>query len=120
MLLGLITAIQGQSKKPPKWLDRIALVCIPLGFSYSLYDFGGISSLSQWLEIALVIGFLIGTYQLAKERSGGYLWYVLMHVSCGWLMWIQNYPWLFLQQVVSLVFIFDAYRIAQKRKSART
>lgn len=118
MFFGLVLAIRGIKKGAPKWLDRLALVCIPLGFGYSLYDFGGFSALTQWLETALVAGFLIGTYLLAKERAFGYLWYVLMHISCGWLMWIQGYPWLFVQQVISLGFILDAYLMTQKRKTA--
>ncbi len=115
MLLGLVTALRGTTANPPRWLDRLALVCIPAGFAYSLYDFGGLTTPNQWLEIGLVLGFLVGTYLLAKERASGYLWYVLMHVSCGWLMWIQSYPWLFLQQLASLVFIVDAYRVTQQR-----
>lgn len=114
MLLGLITALRGNTKSAPRWLDCLALVCIPLGFAYSLYDFGGLNTINQWLEIGLVVGFLVGTYQLAKERLNGYLWFVLMHVSCGWLMWIQGYPWLLLQQVVSLAFIGDAYLTKRK------
>lgn len=116
MVLGLITALRGTTKNPPRWLDRLALVCIPLGFAYSLYDFGGLNTINQWLEIGLVIGFLVGTYLLALEKMSGYLWYVLMHVSCGWLMWIQGYPWLFLQQVVSLGFIVDAYIVRRRLK----
>lgn len=116
MLLGLVIALRGTTKNPPRWLDRLALFCIPLGFGYSLYDFGGITTINQWLEIGLVLGFLIGTYFLAKEQTSGYLWYILMHVTCGWLMWIQGYPWLFLQQLISLVFIVDAYRMTQKRR----
>lgn len=114
MLLGLVTALRGNPKAAPRWLDRLALAFVPLGFVYSLYDFGGLNTLNQWLEIGLVIGFLVGTYQLAKEKPSGYLWFVLMHVSCGWLMWVQGYPWLFGQQVVSLIFIADAY-LAQRR-----
>ncbi len=94
MILGLVIALRGTTKSPPRWLDRLALICTPLGFGYSLWDYGGISTINQWLEIGLVLGFLVGTYQLAKERNSGYLWYVLMHVTCGWLMWIQGYPWL--------------------------
>ncbi|MBI2055136.1 MAG: hypothetical protein HYT39_03515 [Candidatus Sungbacteria bacterium] len=119
MVLGLVIALRGTTKNPPRWLDHLALVCIPLGFGYSLYDFGGITTVNQWLEIGLVLGFLVGTYLLAKERASGYLWYVLMHVTCGWLMWIQGYPWLLLQQLVSLVFIVDAYRMTQKRRVPR-
>lgn len=118
MLLGLVIALRGTAEDPPQWLDRIALVCIPLGFAYSLYDFGGLNTFNQWLEIGLVVGYLVGTYQLAKERATGYLWYVLMHVTCGWLMWIQGYPWLFLQQLISFVFIADAYRTTLKLRPA--
>ena len=116
MLLGLVIAVRGINKKPPPLLDRLALVCIPLGFAYSLYDFGGLNTINQWLEIGLVAGFLVGTYLLAKEKPSGYLWYVLMHITCGWLMWIQAYPWLFLQQVISLGFIAAAYRVTRLRK----
>lgn len=115
MALGLVLALRGTTKDPPRWLNRLALVCIPLGFAYSLYDFGGVTTINQWLEIGLVLGFLVGTYMLAKEIPSGYLWYILMHVTCGWLMWLQGYPWLFLQQVVSLVFIGDAWRATLKR-----
>lgn len=116
MLLGLITAIGGKDKKAPRWLDQLAMVCIPLGFAYSLYDFGGLNNPRQWLEIGLVIGFLVGTYQLAKERASGYVWYVLMHLSAGTLMWVQHFPWLTLQQVVSLGFIADAWLTARKQR----
>ncbi len=118
MFLGLALALRGTISSPPRWLDRLALVCIPLGFGCSFYDFGGITTINQWLEVGLVVGYLVGTYLLAKERASGYLWYVLMHVTCGWLMWIQGYPWLFLQQLVSLVFITDAWRATQKRRAA--
>lgn len=120
MTLGLVTAIRGTAHKPPRWLDRFALFCIPLGFAYSLYDFGGLTAVNQWIEIGLVMGFLVGTYLLARERASGYLWYVLMHVSCGWLMFRQRYPWLGWQQVASLVFIMDAYLVSkrQMRKEA--
>ena len=118
MLLGLLLSLRGTTKNPPRWLDHLALICIPLGFAYSLYDFGGLNTINQWLEVSLVIGFLIGTYLLAKERSSGYVWYVLIHVSCGWLMWIQVYQGLFIQQVLSLVFIIDAYRFARRKNLA--
>lgn len=114
MMLGLVIAIHGIDKKTPRWLENLAIVCIPLGFYVSIQDFGGINTLNQWLEIGLVLGFLVGTYMLAKKKTAGYLWYVLMHIACAWLMWIQNSPWLFAQQALSLLFIADAYRIARK------
>lgn len=109
MFLGLVLALKGLDYKLPRWLDRLAFASIVLGFTYSLYDFGGLTAITQWLEIGLAAGFLFGTYQLAKKRRSGYLWFILMHVSCGALMWIQSYRWLFVQQIVSLAFIVDAY-----------
>jgi hypothetical protein len=129
MLLGLIMSLhhdrvsqEGLSRLHPgeiaamseRWLNRSAVLCIPLGFAVSLYDFGGLNTKNQVLEIGLVAGFLIGTYLLAWKRPSGYLWYVLMHVSCGALMWIQNYVGLTLQQAISLVFIVAAYRAAKR------
>ena len=115
MILGLYLAIRGTDTKPPKWLDRLALACIPVGFAYSIYDLHGLSHLSQWLEIGLVVGFLVGTYQLARDRASGYLWYVLMHVACGTLMWMQGLRWFALQQLVSLAFIGDAFTTRLRR-----
>lgn len=114
MLLGLIIAVRGSGKKPPRWLDRGALFLIPIGFLYSLYDFGGFTSLNQLLEVGLVIGFLLGTYQLAKQQRSGYLWFVVMHISCAWLMLIQDSPWLYRHQIISLVFILDAYLMSRE------
>lgn len=117
MVLGLVTSMRGSAKNPPRWLDGLALICIPIGFAFSIYDFGGITTINQWLEIALVLGFLLGTYLLAKERSSGYLWFVLMNVSCAALMWIQEYPLLTLQQLISLFFVLNAYRLARHGNS---
>lgn len=114
MVLGIVSVLHGRKrKKPPQWLNMISLCFIPLGFTVSLIDFGGIAKLSQWLEIGLVTGYLAGTYFKTKKWPSAYLWLILMHICCGWLMWIQNYPWLFAQQIVSLIFIVDAYRIAR-------
>lgn len=119
MALGLVMAMKGQDYKPPVWLDRLAILGIALGFGYSLYDFGGLTSITQYLEVGLVVGFLIGTYQLAMERPSGYLWYVLMHCCCGALMGLQGYEWLLVQQVLSLVFIADAY-LTRRRAQRHT
>jgi len=116
MVLGLVTSFRGQTKGAPRWLNRLALVCIVAGFTYSLYDFGGLTVFNQYLEILLVAGYLIGTYLLAKERPTGYLWYIMMHVACGWLVLIEGYPWLAGQQGVSLVFIGYAYWVTRMQR----
>lgn len=117
MVLGLIIALRGgDTQKVPTWLKRLAFLFVPIGIGISVWDFGGFTSLSQGLELGLVIGYAIGTYQLANEEEIGYLWYVLMHVCCGVLMLIQNYHWLMWQQVFSLAFIADAYIMSQRRR----
>jgi len=114
MVLGLTIAIRGQGKVP-KWLDIVALIAIILGLGYSYYDFHGIKTLNQWLELGIVTGFLIGTYQLAHERLSGYLWYLFMCSCCCILMYREKYLWLVAQQIVSIGFIFDAYFMRRKR-----
>lgn len=52
---------------------------IVIGVSYSLYPFGGITAFSQVLEIGVTIGFLLGSFLLAKRRPS------------GWLLDIMNY-----------------------------
>lgn len=120
MVLGLVIALQGHQKSSSprlaRWLDRIARFLILVGFGISLYDFGGITTFNQVLEIGLVAGFLVGTYLLAHNKPFGYLWYVLMHVSCAWLMKIENRELLFYMQLLSLVFIFDAYLMTRRQK----
>lgn len=117
MVLGLIIALRGgDPEKAPKWLNNLALGFIPIGIGVSVWDFGGFSSWNQLLELGLVIGYAIGTYQLAREKNIGYLWYVLMHVCCGTLMWLQDYQWLMWQQIISLGFIADAYYMSCKKK----
>jgi len=117
MLLGLMLALRGIETKPPGWLDRTALVCMPLGFAYSLYDIGPMTTFTQWLEVGLALGFLVGTYRLAKQKTDGYRWFALMNLSCGTLMGIQGYPWLALQQALSLLFVADAYRAGRRNKT---
>ncbi len=114
MFMGLVIAIKGKGKGP-KWLERIALIAIVIGLTYSLYDFGGLTTINQFLELGIVAGFLIGTYLLARQEPTGYLWFIFMNLSCAALMGIQNYPWLMLQQIVSLGFVIDAYRMQKKR-----
>lgn len=109
MLCGLLTA--WRRKDPPKWLDAIALAAIPVGLAWSLYDFGGITTQSQLLEVGGSAGFLIGTYLLSLDRESGYWWFMLMNVATGLLMYHQGYLLFVPQQAISMILIIDAYRI---------
>ena len=116
MLLGLILAIKRIEKGTIKWLDYIALLAIIIGIGYSLYDFRGITTVNQVLELFMVTGFLAGTYLLAKKKPKGYLFFMLMNSSNAILMAIEHHPWLVAQQIISLGFVISAF-VTQKRLS---
>jgi hypothetical protein len=108
----IILALYLEIKAPemvPKWLNVIGYSLIASGLSLSLYQFGGLTTFNQSLEIILAISFLIGTYKLPRQASSGYLWYILMHLAAGWLLFIQGYFWLAVLQLLSLLFILDAF-----------
>jgi len=115
MVLGLVIAIRGLGNEP-SWLRRVAWIAAILGFSYSIYDFGGLNTWTQAAELGVVVGFLIGTNLLARERATGYLWFLLMNASCAWLMYQEDYYWLLGQQVISFFVVLDAYRINRRRQ----
>ena len=122
MLFGLFTVYQN-AESPNKIFDMIASFFtygfLILGVSYSVYDYGGITSVSQILEIGVMIGFLIGSYLLAKNNSYGWLFFMLMNGSMASLMLIQNKPFLSIQQVVSLCFVIYAFTIVLKTSKQR-
>ena len=113
MLIGISVAIRGHGHEP-QWLDHLAKLMAGFGLAVSLYDFGGITTFNQVLELGIAAGYLIGTYMLAKEKPHGYLWLMLMNICTGTLMGIQQYPLLMLQQILSLGFVIDAYRVQQQ------
>jgi len=117
MVLGLVIATRGNEKDGPAWLDWIARIAAVFGIAYSLYDFGGITTVNQTLELGVVVGFLVGTYLLAKQKAYGYLWFLLMNGSNAGLMWVQDYPWLTLQQLISFGFVLDAYLTHRRTNS---
>jgi hypothetical protein len=117
MLFGLFTVYQNTGT-PNKIFDFIAsfftYTFLILGVCYSVNDYGGITSVSQGLEIGVMIGFLIGSYLLAKSKSYGWLFFMLMNGSMGSLMLIQNKPILAVQQLVSLFFVIYGFTVAIK------
>ena len=122
MLLGLVLAYRHEDEHPSvrsknleAGLDWFARLSAVLGIGYSLYEFWGITVLTQWAELGVVVGFLVGTYRLAKDQLDGYLWFLLMNASAGGLVYMQGYHWLALQQALSLGFVLDAYRMKSKK-----
>jgi hypothetical protein len=122
MLFGLYN-IYKNTKYPNQYLDIIAslFTCasILLGVGFSLYSHHGITSMSQVLELGVMIGFLLGSYFMAKSKSYGWIFFMLMNVSMGTLMLIQHKPILSIQQFVSLCFVIYGYWVAIKIEKAR-
>jgi hypothetical protein len=117
MLLGLCTAYR-KSGSPNTLFDKIASFftygSIALGVGYSLFDYGGITSISQVLEMGVMVGFLLGSYLLAKSNRTGWLFFMLMNGSMATLMFIQHKPLLTAQQIVSLSFVIYGFRASRK------
>ncbi len=117
MLFGLLN-VYNNSEKPNSFFDIIAsfftYALIIFGTGYSLYDYGGITSISQLLEIGVMIGFLLGSYLLAKNKTYGWLFFMIMNGSMGTLMIIQYKPILAFQQAVSLFFVVYGFITAIK------
>ena len=117
MLMGLCAAWKGHARiQGYIWLDRIARVTLFLGLGLSLYDFGGLTTFNQVLELGVAAGFLLGTYLLAKSRPHGYFWFIVGNVSAASLMMRQGYYVLMTQQIISLSLVLDAYWV-QSRKA---
>jgi len=117
MILGLVIARRGLGKVP-KWLDYIARAAAVLGIAYSLYDLGGLTAITQLFELGIVVGFLVGTYLLAKQKPSGYPWFMLMNLSNAVLMALEGYPWLTMQQIFSFCFVLDAF-LMQREKARK-
>jgi len=112
MIFGLVSDIQ-KEKTSHRILDRTATgftwAFIILGVTYSVLDFGGFKSPTQLLEIGVTVGFLMGSYLLAKKRRTGWLFFMLMNISMGILMTMQGKPLLAVQQSVSLCFVIYGF-----------
>jgi len=125
MLYGLSNACS-VTGRPSRRLDRLTSLVtyafIAWGVGYSLYDYGGVTAISQLLEIGATVGFLMGSYLLAKNNIWGWPMFMLMNGSMGTLMAIQGKPILAVQQLVSLGFVLygasaaaRAYRLEPER-----
>lgn len=121
MALGLVVAWKG-IERAPRWLaksaEAFAYGSFALGVLYSAYDFGGITAITQVLEIGVMAGFLLGGCLLAKKNPAGWLWFMLMNGSMGALMAIQAKPILAVQQTLSLCFVTRGF--IRSRRNTKT
>jgi hypothetical protein len=113
MIVGYYISWKGFGKEP-LWLDNLAKYFVIIGLSISFYEFGGINTVAQLYELGIAAGFLMGTYLMAKNNIKGYLWLMLGNVSCASLMHIEGYYLLMFQQLLSLIFVTDAFMVRKK------
>jgi len=117
MVLGLY-GVYAKSEVSPKRLiffaQSVTYTSLILGVGYSMSEYGGINSVTQLLEIGVMIGFLLGSYFLARHRSIGWLFFMLMNGCMAALMLIQGKPILSIQQLCSLYFVIYGFVVAKK------
>ena len=122
MILGLYNTYY-DNQRQHKWFNYTVAICtyssLVFGLLYSVLTHGGITSLSQVLEVGVMLGFLLGSYAIAKDKAIGWFFFMLMNLSMGALMLLQGKPILMLQQLVSFSFVFYAYIQSRPKKSAR-
>ena len=121
MLIGLGAAWQGHTQLHEyAWLDLLAKLMIMMGLGLSFYEFGGLVTLNQFLELGIAAGFLMGTYLLAKSKPQGYFWLKVGNICAALLMMRQGYFLLMTQQVISLGLVMDACRVQRRKVKGNT
>lgn len=118
LILGLASAWK-RCDHVPRGVDwsvkAFTYLMIADGIGYSIYYFKGITTVSQVLEIGVTLGFLLGSYLLAKKHPWGWLLFAEMLISMGMLMYIQDKAVLVFQQGISLVFVINGFIRAIKK-----
>ncbi len=116
MLLGLYNTYH-DNKKRNKLFNIIAALStymsLIFGLGFSVIHYGGITSISQGLEIGVMFGFLLGSYAMARNNPAGWYLFMLMNLSMAGLMILQGKPILMAQQLLSLC--FAAYGLKKSR-----
>ena len=111
MLLGLYKTFYKTQASPfiESSVKYITYFAITFGVFISVQHHGGITSVSQLLEIGVTLGFLMGSYLMTQHNSTGYLFFMLMNLSMATLMFLQDKDILMVQQLLSLSFVIYGY-----------
>jgi len=117
VIMGIVTTWkQSNPNKYIDWSIRVFIgIVILLGIISSINTFGGIKTLSQILEILIIFGILVSNYLLARRNPFGWLTFTLGLTSTSILMYIQNKPILFIQQLVSLIPVIIGFIVCMKK-----
>lgn len=115
MVMGLVASVRGKGKIPI-WLNLLAIICaVSAGILWSFSKNAGLTSNTQLLELCITATFILGTYFLAKQKAWGYLVFLPMHISGAMLMREKSDTLLMVLQLISLIFVTDAFIINRRR-----
>lgn len=121
MLLGLYNTMHDHQRQH-RWFNHFVSFCtwgsLVFGVAFSVWDNGGLGSLSQMLEMGVMVGFLMGSYLLARGNPVGWLMFMLMNLSMSTLMGLQDKHILMIQQLVSLCFVIYGFRTAMRQRTS--
>ena len=119
MLLGLYIAFYQKqaSLLIETSVKYITYFAIAFGIFISVQHYGGITSTSQFLEMGVTLGFLMGSYLMTQHNKNGYLFFMLMNLSMASLMFLQDKHILMVQQLISLAFVIYGYSQSCKVQS---
>lgn len=119
MLLGLYNTYHDH-KKSHRLFNRCVSFStygfLAFGLFYSFKLHGGISSVTQIFEIGVMLGFLLGSYYMAKNSPNGWLFFMLMNLSMASLMFMQEKPILMAQQLLSFCFVVYGFNKTNRSK----
>ena len=120
MLLGLYNTYHN-NLRPNQLFNKVVTVStyasLAFGLSYSLWLHVGVTSITQVLEMGVMLGFLFGSYLMAKGNPKGWLFFMLMNLSMAALMLMQDKAILMLQQLLSLCFVIYGFKQSSKAAS---
>jgi len=117
MILGIYVVQKNIEKIPVRlslWMKYFTWVLIAVGSVFSLYDFGGLNSISQILEIGVTIGYLRGINLLAEKDSRGWYYFLIMNGSMALLTFIQERYFMMFFQMASMFFAVRGLRRSKK------
>lgn len=117
MLFGLYNVwrrVTEPSRRAGRFVSVFTYTALALGLGYSVVERRGITSATQVMEMGVMVGFLVGSFLLAKRRLAGWGFFMLMNVSMASLMMVQHKPILAVQQVASLGFVVFGWALARR------
>ncbi len=118
MLYGIFVSKPGKVYAGSR-LDYIVLALFTAaGIFYSLWEFGGVTTIPQVLEGVIVFAFFASLFLKLHKKPSAYLWLAAMHLSAGYLLFLDGFLLIVLQQVVSFAVVAASYIVAVSKRGA--